>query len=224
LRLALGREDGRWTLLKGRANLDRADAQPSGTARRAPNPRFIIRPYPSELEGWLTLKSGRRVCVRPVRPEDEARYPAFGARIDPEDLRLRFFAPVKEASHAFIARLTQFDYAREMAFVALDPESHDILGVVRIAADPDLECAEYAVLVRSDLKGEGLGWGLMQRIVAYARSIGLKRITGEVLRENVTMLRMAERLGFRATRDVDDPSTVHLSLALDAGMSDRAVA
>jgi acetyltransferase len=224
LRLALGREDGRWTLLKGRANLDRADAQPSGTARRAPNPRFIIRPYPSELEGWLTLKSGRRVCVRPVRPEDEARYPAFGARIDPEDLRLRFFAPVKEASHAFIARLTQIDYAREMAFVALDPESHDILGVVRIAADPDLECAEYAVLVRSDLKGEGLGWGLMQRIVAYARSIGLKRITGEVLRENVTMLRMAERLGFRATRDVDDPSTVHLSLALDAGMSDRAVA
>ena len=131
---------------------------------------------------------------------------------------------MKEASHAFIARLTQFDYAREMAFVALDPESHDILGVGRIAADPDLECAEYAVLVRSDLKGKGLGWGLMQHIVAYARSIGLKRITGEVLRENVTMLRMAERLGFRATRDVDDPSTVHLSLALDAGMSDRAVA
>ena len=137
---------------------------------------------------------------------------------------LHLMALSERVTHERLTRACFIDYAREMAFVALDPESHDILGVVRIAADPDLECAEYAVLVRSDLKGEGLGWGLMQRIVAYARSIGLKRITGEVLRENATMLRLAERLGFRATRDVDDPSMVHLSLALDAGMSDRAVA
>src|SRR4051795_8538560 len=112
------------------------------------------------------------------------------------------------------AQLTQIDYAREMALAALDPETDELMGVVRIAADPDLDCAEFAVLVRSDLKGCGLGWALMQRIIAYARSIGLKRITGEVLRENATMLRMADRLGFKAAYDADDPGLVHLTLTL----------
>ena len=104
LRLALGRGESRWTLVRCRANLDRQAVQPIGVAaQRRPNPRFIIRPYPRELEGWLTLKDGQRVRVRPVRPEDEALYPAFGEKMDPEDLRLRFFSPVKEATHAFIA-------------------------------------------------------------------------------------------------------------------------
>ena len=225
LRLALGRGDGRWSLVRCRATLARATVQPIGVAaQRRPNPRFIIRPYPSELEGWLTLKDGRRVRVRPIRPEDEVLYPAFGEKMDPEDVRLRFFSPLKEATHAFIARLTQLDYAREMALAALDPETNELMGVVRIAADPDLQCAEYAVIVRSDLKGLGLGWGLMQRIIAYARSIGLKRITGEVLRENTTMLRMAEGLGFEVRQCPDDTAIAQLSLPLDGAAAARASA
>jgi len=162
--------------------------------------------------------------VRPVRPEDEVLYPAFGEKMDPEDVRLRFFSPIKEATHAFIARLTQIDYAREMALAALDPETDELMGVVRIAADPDLDCAEFAVLVRSDLKGCGLGWALMQRIIAYARSIGLKRLTGEVLRENTTMLRMAERLGFEIRQCPDDPAIARLSLPLDGAAVARTMA
>src|SRR5215211_7328875 len=138
-------------------------------------------------------------------------------------MRLRFFAPMKGASHAFIARLTQIDYAREMALAAFEPETDELLGVVRIAADPDLANAEFAVIVRSDLKGRGLGWALMQQIIGYARSIGLKQITGEVLRENTTMLRMCQGLGFRVNDCPDDPSIVHLSLPLDGAAADRAV-
>ncbi len=172
----------------------------------------------------FTLKDGRRVRVRPIRPEDEVLYLAFGEKMDPEDVRLRFFSPLKEATHAFIARLTQLDYAREMALAALDPETNELMGVVRIAADPDLRCAEYAVIVRSDLKGLGLGWGLMQRIIAYAHSIGLKRITGEVLRENTTMLRMAEGLGFEIRQCPDDTAIAQLSLPVDGAAAARATA
>jgi acetyltransferase len=131
---------------------------------------------------------------------------------------------LEEATHAFIAQLTQIDYAREMALAGIDPGTNEPMGVVRIAADPDLDRAEFAVLVRSDLKGRRLGWGLMQRIIAYARSIGLKRLTGEVLRENTTMLRMAERLGFEVRQCPDDPGIAHLSLPLDGAAAARATA
>ena len=226
LRIGLRRREDHWSATGCCLVLD---PDPGVTASSRPGTRFVIRPYPRELEGWLTLRgktgsAGRRIRVRPVRPEDEALYPAFLAKLDPNDLRLRFFAPVKDMTHAFIARLTQIDYAREMAFLALDPDTNEMLGVVRLAGDPDGESAEYAVIVRSDLKGLGLGWALMQRIIAYARSAGLKRVTGEVLRENTTMLKMCEALGFTATVDPEEPSIVHVSLALDGAGAARAVA
>ena len=87
------------------------------------------------------------------------------------------FMPVREFSHEFLARMTQIDYAREMAFIALRPDGAgdlELLGVARFFADPDYEKAEYAVLVRSDLKGLGLGWLLMQHLISYAKSEGLK--------------------------------------------------
>ena len=141
--------------------------------------------------------------VRPLRPEDEGSLQKFLEKITPDDLRLRFFAPVKYFSHAFLARLTQLDYGRAIAFAALDATSTDLLGVVRLHADSNYENAEYAVLVRSDLKGRGIGWQLMELIIRYARSEKLKRIEGQVLRENTTMLDMCQQLGFQIA---DDPS------------------
>ena len=105
-----------------------------------------------------------------------------------QDLRLRFFAPMKEFSHEFIARLTQLDYARAMAFVAFDEATNELVGVVRIHSNSIYETGEYAILLRSDLKGRGLGWALMQMIIEYARSEGLKTISGDVLAENTVML------------------------------------
>src|ERR1051326_3085090 len=130
------------------------------------------------------------------------------------DLRLRFFAPIKDFGHAFVARLTQIDYARAMAFVAFDEDTNELLGGVRLHADANYETGEYAILLRSDLKGRGLGWMLMQLIIEYARSEGLKTIEGQVLRENTVMLAMCEKLGFRIQSDPGSTDIKLVSLPL----------
>jgi acetyltransferase len=139
----------------------------------------------------------------------------FFGHVTADDLRLRFFAPVRDFGHTFIARLTQLDYARAMAFVAIDQSSGEMLGGVRLHADANYETAEYAILVRSDLKGRGIGWLLMQSIIEYARSEGIRRIEGQVLRENTTMLAMCAELGFRSTANADDAGIVHVALDLN---------
>lgn len=179
-----------------------AAAEPSP---RRGHPRLAIRPYPKKWERRFSLADGTPILARPVRPEDEALFVAFFPKVTMEDLRLRFFAPVKEFSHAFIARLTQLDYARSMAFLALDAATGELLGVVRLHADANNESAEYAILLRSDLKGRGLGWKLMEMIIAYARDQGLQRIVGQVLAENTVMLDMCAELGFRIAPDPQEP-------------------
>ncbi|HVY56316.1 MAG TPA: bifunctional acetate--CoA ligase family protein/GNAT family N-acetyltransferase [Xanthobacteraceae bacterium] len=176
--------------------------------------RFAVRPYPVEWERHVTIGDNWRVFVRPVRPEDEPLFSAFFARVTAEDLRLRFFAAVKDFSHTFIARLTQLDYARAMAFVAIAEDSGDMLGAVRLHCDANGETGEYAILLRSDLKGRGLGWKLMELMIAYGRSEGLKRIEGQVLRENTVMLQMCRELGFRIVDDPNDHDIALVSLTL----------
>jgi acetyltransferase len=179
-----------------------------------PHSRFAIRPYPKQWERRATAPDGTHLLLRPIRPEDEELMRRFFSRVTADDLRLRFFAPVKDLGHAFIARLTQLDYARAMAFVALDESSGEMLGGVRLHADANYQNAEYAILVRSDLKGRGFGWLLMRTIIAYARQEGIRRIEGQVLRENTTMLAMCAELGFHATQDANDPGIVDVSLDL----------
>jgi acetyltransferase len=178
------------------------------------HPRFAVRPYPTEWEGRLTVGDGLCVLVRPVRPEDEGLFHEFFARVSQEDLRLRFFAPVKEFSHVFIARLTQLDYARAMAFAAIDETSGQLLGVVRLHADANYESGEYAILLRSDMKGHGLGWRLMEWMIRYARADGLKRIEGQVLRSNAVMLKMCGELGFSIAEDPLDRDVYIVTLRL----------
>ncbi|PZQ21646.1 MAG: GNAT family N-acetyltransferase, partial [Stenotrophomonas acidaminiphila] len=176
------------------------------------HPRFAIFPYPTEWERTILLGDGQPALVRPVRPEDDAMFRAFFTHITDEDLRLRFFQSVRHFSHEFIARLTQLDYARSIALVAVHPGTHEMLGAVRLHADANYETGEYGILVRSDLKGHGIGWKLMQIMIEYARWLGLKTIEGQVLRENRTMLAMCESLGFRVKLDPDDPTLMHVSL------------
>jgi acetyltransferase len=131
-----------------------------------------------------------------------------------EDLRLRFFAPIKQFSHEFIARLTQLDYARAMAFVAFDETTNELVGVVRIHSDSIYESGEYAILLRSDLKGKGLGWALMQLIIEYAKSEGLNVISGDVLQENTVMLEMCRNLGFEVKADPTEHDLCNVRLRL----------
>src|SRR5262245_30714227 len=175
---------------------------------------FAVRPYPSQWQRHIEVKDGWRVFVRPIRPEDEPLIHRMLKHVTMQDLRLRFFAPMKEFTHEFIARLTQLDYARAMAFVALDEASNELVGVVRIHSDSIYESGEYAILLRSDLKGRGLGWTLMQMIIEYARSEGLKAISGDVLKENTTMLDMCRQLGFQVKPDSSEPDICDVRLKL----------
>src|SRR5436309_5520732 len=149
------------------------------------------------------LPDGTRVLMRPLKPEDSALYPEFITHVTLEDSRLRFFSAIKELSEERIEQLTHLDYARAMAFIALDEATGKMLGVVRLHLDNTREGGEYAVIVRSELKGHGLGWLLMQRMIEYARALGLNRVYGQVLAENTTMLRMCAELGFHIE---DDPN------------------
>jgi acetyltransferase len=184
--------------------------------------RLAIRPYPAEWERQLELAGGWKVGVRPMRPEDEPAITAFLGRVSREDLRLRFFHAMKEFSHSFIARLTQLDYARAMAFVATDATTGEIIGVVRLHSDSLYESAEYAILLRSDLKGKGLGWALMQLLIEYAKAEGLKIISGVVLRENASMLQMCRELGFALHIDPSDAGVSLVTLDLAAVAAPQA--
>ena len=178
------------------------------------HPRFAIRPYPSDWERHITIDRIGNLLVRPVRPEDESLYPDFFRQVSPDDIRLRFFAPVKEFGHAFIARLTQLDYARAMAFAAISESTGELLGVVRLHSDANYETGEYAILLRSDLKGHGLGWKLMELIIQYAGAEGLRRIEGQVLSGNVAMLKMCREFGFTVDAEKHDPDIVNVALSL----------
>lgn len=175
---------------------------------------FAVRPYPSQWQRHLEVKDGWRVLARPIRPEDEPSIHEFLKHVTSSDLRLRFFAPMKEFTHAFIARLTQLDYARAMAFVAFDEHTNEVVGVVRLHSDSIYETGEYAILLRSDLKGRGLGWALMQLIIEYANSEGLKAISGDVLQENTVMLTMCRSLGFEIKADPVEHGICDVKLTL----------
>ena len=165
-------------------------------ARKAP-----VAPKPDKGDfglnkGHETTRGGERVLIRPARPEDTALYRDFLADVSVEDLRLRFFARIAELSAEEIDKLSHLNYQHEMAFIALDEDTGYMLGLVRLKDELDEETAEFAILVRSRLKGHGLGWLLMRCVIDYAKEKGLRRVYGDVLAENTTMLQMCAELGF----------------------------
>jgi acetyltransferase len=185
-------------------------ARPGGAAR------FAIRPYPGHLVETVSWM-GRSITLRPVRPEDEPQHLDFLAALAPEDVRMRVFYSRRTIEHSELARLTQIDYAREMAFIATETEASDAertLGVARAVTDPDNQDAEFAVIVRSDLKGGGLGKLLMDKLIAYQRAQGTQRMVGTVLRENARMLELAHELGFVRVPGEGASDTVQLALQL----------
>ncbi len=176
------------------ARIRLGDAPCSGEAR------FAIRPYPQHLEETLAW-DGITIRLRPIRPEDEAQHREFLESLDPEDVRLRVFYSRRSIEHSELARLTQIDYEREMAFIAEadgpDGPGHPrTLGTVRCVADPDNQDAEFGIIVRSELKGCGLGSVLMHKLIRHARDRGTRRLVATVLRENDAMLALARECGF----------------------------
>jgi RimJ/RimL family protein N-acetyltransferase len=154
------------------------------------------------LERHVALRDGTRVLIRPLEIADAALYPDFLKEVTREDLRLRFFSAMNEVRPELIDKLIHYDPKHAMAFVAIEQASGDLLGVVRLHDDAGGENAEFAILLRSHLKGHGLGWLMMKHVIAYAKAKGLKAVTGQVLAENATMLLMCAELGFHC---LDDP-------------------
>lgn len=182
-----------------------------------PAQRLAIRPYPNELEEQVTLSNGLKVLLRPVLPEDEPGLQDLVRRTSPEDLRLRFFQPIRSLSHDMAAALTQIDYNREMALVAVGPGlpgKATVYGMANLSADPDNERAEYSIIVDRELMRRGLGMRLMQRLIDYARRRNIGEIYGEVLQENEAMLQLDKALGFSLHTPPDDPGLRHVTLRL----------
>ncbi len=205
-------------LLAGPAGVIALDAWIAiAPARLAGTGHLAIAPYPAELVQAVTVRDGSSVTLRPIRPEDADAHAAFFAKLTPEDVRLRFFAPIRSLSPEQIARMTQIDYDREMALIAsreTAPGLAETLGVMRIIRTGAE--GEFAIVVRSDAKGLGLGSRLIRAGLAWARAAGISRVVGDVLAENAPMLGFVRAHGFTLTRSADDPEVMIAAFDLAA--------
>lgn len=178
-------------------------------------PRLAIAPYPDELIEHRSF-GFRRLTIRPIRPEDAEAHRALFARLSPQDIRFRFFSAMRELSAEQTARLTQVDYDREMAFIAVDEATGETVGVSRLVREADRISGEFAVIVQADMKGQGLASHLMRRLLGWAADQGLKRVVGQILADNAPMLAFIRHLGFTLHRMPDDPEVMEAELELPA--------
>lgn len=194
---------------------DRVSAVAPRIALGVERSRLAIMPYPRRLEQTFEWH-GETMTIRPISPEDEAAHNELLGAMTPEDLRMRFFGAVRSFDHSQLARMTQIDYDREMAFIASvndgGGQAHT-LAAVRAVTDPDNETAEFAIAVRPDQKGKGLGRLMMARIIEYARSRGTTWMVGEALRENIAMISLARSCGFNI-ESTEEPGVVGFRMKL----------
>jgi acetyltransferase len=189
----------------------RARLRPEGQAPAS----LAIRPYPAQLEETVSWKGGA-LLLRPIRPEDGERLAQFYAHASPSDLRLRFFSARREVPASELARFSQIDYDREMAFIALptpDPDA-PMLGEARGLCDPDNQRAEFAIQVAGEQQGRGLGRLLLQKLIAYLRARGTRELTGECLVDNLRLQQLARDLDFDVTASAEG-GILSLRLALN---------
>ncbi|WP_152086728.1 bifunctional acetate--CoA ligase family protein/GNAT family N-acetyltransferase [Pseudoalteromonas sp. A25] len=192
------------------ANITLAQYQPTPGKKR-----LVIRPYPKDLVQHVTLKNGQHATLRPIRPEDERAHQEFDQSLSKEDRYRRFFGELPQFNHEQLAKMTQIDYDREMAFIISEPykNTHRTLGVSRLLIEPDNDSAEFAIVVRSDSQGLGLGRLLMRAIIDYASKQRIASLSGITLPENTGMIELSKKLGFTITRDFEE-GTVNMQLQL----------
>lgn len=174
--------------------------------------RAAGRDSPALRKPAMAMPGLAGAVLRPVRPEDRGAVEAFFARLEPEDLRMRFFAPLREIPRETLARLMRLDDAHEMA-LAMELSPGEFAGIARLSMDGSLARAEFAVAVRSDLKRRGIGRLLMTRILDHARARGIGEVTGTILRENTAMIALARALGFAIEDDPGSSDTLRARIA-----------
>lgn len=183
-----------------------------------PNPDLAMRPYPNDWTKRFTLDNGTKMVLRAIRPEDAALYPTFLDKTSTEDIRNRLLTSVSRLTDAELVRLTQLDYSRSMAFVAIiddEGEMHgELAGVSRLMADANHERAEFGLIVRGDLQGHRLGWALLEHLISYAKADGLAFIDGVTFKENTRMRQMCTEFGFTQKMSKEAPELIELELML----------
>lgn len=144
------------------------------------------------------IRGGEDITIREMTAADAAFYREFISKISTEDLRLRFFA----TGPRFIAeeerKLSHPNAPSSAAFVAIDSKSGRMLGLARLEDDLDETRSQFAILVRTDVHGHGVGWQLMKHLISHAKTKGLRALYGDVLTHNRSMLQMCRELGFRS--------------------------
>ncbi|MBN1947038.1 MAG: acetate--CoA ligase family protein [Bradymonadales bacterium] len=162
--------------------------------------RLSISPYPRELEESAVTANGEVVLLRPLRPEDEQAHQEFFHSLTPQDIRFRFFGHVKSLPHREMAKLTQIDYDREMAFIATTPadkgEGTRTMGVMRAILSSGAEQAEFAIVVRPEAKGQRLEHLLLDKMIRYLRSRGTRELTGLIHVEDEEKLKLIQEFQF----------------------------
>jgi len=178
--------------------------------------RLAIRPYPQHFEYEVKTHEGKRYAVRPIKPEDEPAVRQFADEIDNRDLWHRFFVPLRAHTHETAARLSQIDYDREMALIAVtqDGEEEKEIGVARYITNPDGNSCEFAIVVADAWMRKGIGSQLMRTLIQVAKTRGLRCMEGEVLADNRPMLDLARQLGFSILPNKEDPNVLLLSKSL----------
>jgi acetyltransferase len=174
---------------------------------------MAIHPYPTGLESGWQLADGTNVIIRPIRPEDANIEQVFVKQLSAESKYFRFMHGLDHLSPLMLARLTQIDYDREMALIAVVNEESDqacIIGVVRYSMNPDRHSCEFALTVGDEYQGKGVGRYLMQCLMTVASDRGIDVIEGEVLTNNVKMIKLMERLHFRLVHLDGEPEVVHV--------------
>lgn len=173
-----------------------------------PSPlHLIISSYPWQYETKGSTVEGDELFIRPIRPSDADLLSDLFYSLSPRSIYMRFFSPIKQLSREMLIRLTQIDYDREIALVALMGKEEDkkIAGVCRIIAYGDRTRGEFALAIREDLQGKGVGALLLTLCLKAAWDKGLSHVMGLVLAENTQMLKLGKKLGFSIQRSQDGP-------------------
>ncbi len=177
---------------------------------------MAIYPYPSHLVSHWQLADGTDLVIRPIRPEDAEIEQAFVRGLSERAKYFRFMQSIDELTPRMLARFTQIDYDREMALIAVvvqEEREHEI-GVARYVTNPDGKSCEFAIVIDDSWQRRGIAHRLIEQLMETARSHALEIIEGEVLADNHEMLNLADKLGFSARTDPDDPGVRHISRRL----------
>jgi acetyltransferase len=189
-------------------------------------PRSAIRPYPTQYVSQWSLPEGVPVTIRPIRPEDEPLLVHFHQGLSDRSVMFRYFHPIhlsQRITHERLIRVCFNDYDRELALVAEGrrAESGDrfILGIGRLSKLPGGKEAEFAIVISDVWQKRGLGTQLLTLLLQIARNEKIERLVGTIMAENREIQRIAEKLGFKLTRNLEDATVVAELKLKDGGQS-----